>query len=297
MENHRMTRRWIVQGGLLGLLALPLASVTAFGCSDVPTYDSLCGWVSDENNCYREFFRDVETRCGSLAPAKVGAFLSREALDLCVLAEGGQVLFEPPIELDKLPPETVGFKFINIDGTECGSALFNAKFDFSLTVKGDTPPDSGPVPDDLVTGGTFSMLGGASSETLNVTCPTGTELTFSRPELSRCREYEGIMPAAELDLNPGGIDQNGVVGFRIYFPPPEGSLDDASPIPVEYFQCIIPAAPPMCRNGVRDALETDVDCGGPTCNGCADSQLCVTPGDCLSGICEIKGGIRTCTGP
>jgi hypothetical protein len=40
-----------------------------------------------------------------------------------------------------------------------------------------------------------------------------------------------------------------------------------------------------CSNHVKDAGESDVDCGGP-CARCAKDQACVTGGDCLSTLCS-----------
>jgi len=37
---------------------------------------------------------------------------------------------------------------------------------------------------------------------------------------------------------------------------------------------------PNCTNGFVDQNETDIDCGGPACFGCASHQLCFTDGDC-----------------
>jgi hypothetical protein len=44
--------------------------------------------------------------------------------------------------------------------------------------------------------------------------------------------------------------------------------------------------PPRCSDGVRDDLETDVDCGGGTCAGCAVGRTCSVGGDCASGTCS-----------
>ena len=43
--------------------------------------------------------------------------------------------------------------------------------------------------------------------------------------------------------------------------------------------------PPECKNGKRDGMETDVDCGGAMCDPCATGKLCGLPADCLSGRC------------
>lgn len=44
-------------------------------------------------------------------------------------------------------------------------------------------------------------------------------------------------------------------------------------------------APPPCSDGDRNGAETDVDCGGPVCDPCADGATCATPADCGSGVC------------
>jgi len=40
-----------------------------------------------------------------------------------------------------------------------------------------------------------------------------------------------------------------------------------------------------CENGRLDALETDVDCGGPACARCAAGKTCLLPTDCSSNDC------------
>ncbi len=48
-----------------------------------------------------------------------------------------------------------------------------------------------------------------------------------------------------------------------------------------------------CTNGFKDAMEVDVDCGGP-CHVCAIGQACTTPTDCAGGLCNSDG---LCTSP
>lgn len=49
----------------------------------------------------------------------------------------------------------------------------------------------------------------------------------------------------------------------------------------------------LCENGVQDDLETDVDCGGDTCGGCAVGEMCNVDDDCeglcASGRCRNAG--------
>lgn len=42
---------------------------------------------------------------------------------------------------------------------------------------------------------------------------------------------------------------------------------------------------PTCSDGIKNQNETDVDCGGGTCNGCASGKMCAIDGDCLSMTC------------
>jgi len=41
-----------------------------------------------------------------------------------------------------------------------------------------------------------------------------------------------------------------------------------------------------CADSVKDAHETDVDCGGGECEGCAIGKFCVTSSDCDKSICD-----------
>jgi formylglycine-generating enzyme required for sulfatase activity len=67
-----------------------------------------------------------------------------------------------------------------------------------------------------------------------------------------------------------------------------------------------------CTNGMKDANETDVDCGGPDCMACADNKMCATGTDCVDKVCvgsvcqmpscsdNVKNGMETdvdCGGP
>jgi hypothetical protein len=47
--------------------------------------------------------------------------------------------------------------------------------------------------------------------------------------------------------------------------------------------CAAPA--PTCMDSTTNGLETDVDCGGPTCGPCANNKVCAANTDCLSVSC------------
>ena len=40
-----------------------------------------------------------------------------------------------------------------------------------------------------------------------------------------------------------------------------------------------------CTNEFQDGGESDVDCGGMTCDACPDAAACIIDGDCASGSC------------
>jgi hypothetical protein len=43
--------------------------------------------------------------------------------------------------------------------------------------------------------------------------------------------------------------------------------------------------PESCTDGIQNEGETDIDCGGPNCGGCANGKNCGGDTDCLSGSC------------
>ncbi|MGZ3405619.1 MAG: hypothetical protein ACXVAN_04180, partial [Polyangia bacterium] len=49
-----------------------------------------------------------------------------------------------------------------------------------------------------------------------------------------------------------------------------------------------------CENGVKDPGETDIDCGGTSCSGCALTKACLGGSDCLSHFCNAVS--LTCVG-
>lgn len=53
------------------------------------------------------------------------------------------------------------------------------------------------------------------------------------------------------------------------------------------------SAQAQCNDGAKNGTETDIDCGGPGCPGCAAGKACQVGSDCASGMCN--GG--TCEVP
>jgi hypothetical protein len=55
--------------------------------------------------------------------------------------------------------------------------------------------------------------------------------------------------------------------------------------PCDAGRCTTAAPANACRDRVRDAGETDIDCGG-ACQPCAPTKSCSAPADCQSGACD-----------
>ncbi|MBW2527973.1 MAG: hypothetical protein JRI23_27580 [Deltaproteobacteria bacterium] len=45
-----------------------------------------------------------------------------------------------------------------------------------------------------------------------------------------------------------------------------------------------------CVNDTQDGEETDVDCGGPDCNPCVNTETCLLARDCVSRFCDSSSG-------
>lgn len=50
-----------------------------------------------------------------------------------------------------------------------------------------------------------------------------------------------------------------------------------------------------CMDKVKNGMETDVDCGGPTCDDCLTGKACASPTDCVSLVCS--GNPLVCQAP
>jgi hypothetical protein len=160
---------------LMPLAVVPAVAVVAHGCSTNPPFESVCGWLAEPDNCFRDFHRDMLATAaatstdnpngdcttypsGSTSPAPTeasagtpgvsnGSFLMRAMLDTCIIDTGGQVTFSPAIDLTMYPPSifadpiTYTISFMNGDGSTCGNATYTSPHGFSITI--DPPPDAG----------------------------------------------------------------------------------------------------------------------------------------------------------
>jgi hypothetical protein len=290
---------------LIGFYAL---GVTVAGCSTQPLPEDMCNWIADENNCLQRFAVDVGERCGapfvegSDPVASANAFFpTRDKLDLCVKSAGGQVIFDPPLDVAKFPLKEVSFKLLDDQALPCGSATYGDEHSFSVTIEEAETSD----PSDPITGGTFSIAASPDTqETYTVTCPGEVETyTFNALILTKCPSRIPFQPTAVLESSPGIPETDtsparaGFVRFRVEYPPKDIDAAGAEPKVVEYFNCSIPAPPPPCQDGVKNGNETSTDCGGAcAAKGfrCAAGQPCVSGDDCQSGKCEAPNGVKQC---
>ena len=143
-------------------------------------------------------------------------------------------------------------------------------------------------------------------------------------EKTGCPQYAEIIPQAVFEIDPGGVLRAGALRLKIQYPPQGmeatgtggaggatsststgGAAVTFEPDVTYYFDCAIPAAPLVCANGLKDASEVDVDCGGPESTPgcpvrCAEGQQCVdvvNSCDCdPSTLCKVaKDGTKQCT--
>jgi hypothetical protein len=97
-------------------------------------------------------------------------------------------------------------------------------------------------------------------------------------------DHDGIVTHAELDESVIGLLLSPDLGEDI-------SLAVAfllSPMPVTR------APTDHCRDRIKDADETDVDCGG-SCQRCWDGKTCAAPTDCQSNACTGTCAASTCS--
>jgi hypothetical protein len=102
---------------------------------------------------------------------------------------------------------------------------------------------------------------------------------------------DGVKNGAEVDVDCGGPTCPGC---------PEGAAcaadADCLSGSCAVGRCVPAQVAVSCDNGIRDGLETDIDCGGADCPTCPYGYACVRDEDCgwvscLDGLC---GGYRSC---
>lgn len=128
------------------------------------------------------------------------------------------------------------------------------------------------IPSDEPTGGAGGV-GGAGC-TVPQDCPASTEVCTARTCIDAVC---GFAPAEEGAVCPDGVCT--VEGTCVECIEQAQCGDDEA---CENNVCV----PLQCANGVQDGAETDVDCGGAECTGCAIGQSCTERTDCLSRRCD-----------
>ncbi|WP_437661652.1 hypothetical protein [Sorangium sp. So ce1182] len=353
-------RRYVMLAAAVSPLLATAAAVTVPGCGE--EFENICAFLQDPNSCYADFHREIGDRCGIQGDGQTlkGSFASRETLDVCFLTSGGQVVFDPPLDIAAFPPTTVSFKRIDAQARECGAFTYSGEFTYSVTINPCGEPENaggagGALPQcddgsgndgggsagggdvgsggsagggDVGSGGSagggggsagasgaVSVIGGTVTittpegrDTLDVSCADGTSHHFNRIDAEKkCSDQVGLLPKAVLEASPGNQpppttdpaeteEFAGFIKFSIHYPPSSaagGSSTKADT--VNYFECSIPAPAPLCSNGEKDGLETDIDCGGTLCKKpCEDGQSCASDSDCQSDSCDVEDGFLKC---
>ncbi len=299
----------------IAALLAPFAALAGQGCGAEPLPEDLCSWLSDSNSCYSRFADDVGTQCGKTyvsgeaAKSTTGYFAARDDLAICIRNGGGQVIFDPALDITTFPVTSVAFKMLDSKAAACGEGSASSGQNYSIKIEyvdkndagANTAADGGALSDN-VTGGTFAISREANREAFNVTCPGGQEShNFNKLTLDMCSQLSGLLPTAILDSSPGTPGPNnetsgesGFVRLRIVYPPTNPAIAGAAPRVVEYFNCSVPGPPPTCKDEVKNSDETDVDCGGSCTANCADGLACNENADCQSNNCGSEAGIKQC---
>ena len=96
------------------------------------------------------------------------------------------------------------------------------------------------------------------------------------------KDRDGTLDTDETDPLKADTDGGGVSDGR-------ENVDGTNPLDGQDDQ--------TCNDEVRSGLETDVDCGGPTCPACDPLQICSQPSDCSSKVCDAAQSPTRCVAP
>lgn len=364
-----MRRSFAIALASLSFASLSVGLITP-GCgNEAFDVQDLCGWIADECNCYRRFAAGVADmsvdastgaivgapKCGVALDASnnpidasgnaipdetskptYGTFSARDKLDICILLrpEGGQIVFDPPIDVATLPNAVFAFKMLDGSGDVCVTGSYATITSFSIAFPepegatgtggagggggsggggtgGTTPEDlcreqKDPA-QDAISAGEFSMKPGGADEIVETACPNAEAHRFNLYQLNKCdgsdpneEAYKALLPTAEIEADAGSANVDGFIRFRVFWPPTNAGIDlnGQKPIGVEYFHCLIPGASLPCFDDALSEGETDVDCGGVCPIGCEDGQDCLVGSDCASKVCEKDAmGFLKCVSP
>ncbi|XXT15150.1 hypothetical protein WME94_33360 [Sorangium sp. So ce429] len=164
-------RRYVLLAAAVAPILAVTAAVTVPGCGE--EFENICAFIQDPNSCYATFYNDVKDRCGASGAKEQrrGRFASRETLDVCFLDKGGQVVFDPPLDIAAFPPKSVAFKILDAQAEECGSFTYSGEFTYSVTID----PCRAAQADTGASGGGGTGGGGAGGGTGGVSPDGGTD--------------------------------------------------------------------------------------------------------------------------
>jgi hypothetical protein len=113
-------------------------------------------------------------------------------------------------------------------------------------------------------------------------CVMGTDCTGGTCEAGACVScIDGVLNQDESDVDCGGAICPGCgTGFDC------GAATDCTSGICDAATSTCNA--PGCGDGVLNGTETDLDCGGGSCLGCAVTEMCLLGRDCLEGVCTTN---------
>jgi hypothetical protein len=145
-------------------LSLGLVMFSVHGCSNETAFESICDWIANPNNCYREFRAgmleddggpsalgpgctfagpqptDADDKMHPPGGTQNGAFPTGQVLTTCIIDSGGSVTFDPPINLAAYPPSltstpvTYTITLADPFGVACGKATYTSPHGFSISI-------------------------------------------------------------------------------------------------------------------------------------------------------------------
>ncbi|WP_437669460.1 hypothetical protein [Sorangium sp. So ce131] len=319
-------RRYVLFAAAVAPILAAAAAVTVPGCGE--EFENICAFLDDANSCYHQFRDETSEQCwtSDAESSPSGIFASRETLDVCFL-DVGQIVFDPPLDIAAFPPTSVSFKRLDGLAAECGAVTFSGEYSYSVTVQvpctADVDAGAAECPDagadgTGTIGRTITLTTPEGRSTLDVSCADGTSHHFNRVDIQECADegQDQLLPRAVLEASAGNQPPpdaapteteayDGFVKLSIHYPQSGATVASGEKksvtkdaVVVEYFNCRIPAPTPLCFDGEKDGLETDVDCGGTLCaKRCGAGKSCASEADCDGLPCEPDtDGFRKCTG-
>src|SRR5690242_9236518 len=130
-------RRYVLLAAAVAPILAVTAAVTVPGCGE--EFENICAFLDSADSCYHTFQDETKDQCWTSVEGKgpTGSFASRDKLDTCFLDPeyGGQIVFDPPLDLAAFPPKSFAFKRLDTQAEECGSVTFSGEFSYSVTTK------------------------------------------------------------------------------------------------------------------------------------------------------------------